>query len=538
MNCKHVNNLLSQYEAGELPTSVQAQVAAHLNGDARCKPCANCAARLEMLQYALPLLQSDAQKEAASPTPDLYAAFRQRLVTQPARAGRFPTLSGRLRWLPRFAVAAAGLTALVGGNYYRQHRYDAVLDQTVKALLQPTDNVHFTWTEDSVRTDGHVSGYVNENWLQHGYILAQSEYQNKPDTPLDAAALPVDERSFRYTLPTGVTYSWRQQPSNMRCVHLRWDHILPSHSYEDLAIDGTSDVRNCLLKLKDIGNTQAAGIHVTHEVSEGETLLKIQVDHYREAMPAEFSSANSTEPFWLTVWMDSHNRLKRYRTQRRFINRVRSISEFRYEYDQHIPATAYNGRLDTPVLPANTRIVVNDIRWRKNKAYEAYRTVHPVWSTMSDVDKQQVQEAAARWAQAWKAQDEKQIRAVVDVDWLLQNTPVEKRDGLNGEDVWRQIWLKRMAKEPGWRKFAPQVVFAYQADAYPLEQPIANRGAHLDTPCLPGLNAMCWIRARQTNGKSQMFPAHLYLVKRPEGWKVFEYCRFANSSFQMDDGQP
>ncbi len=40
---------------------------------------------------------------------------------------------------------------------------------------------------------------------------------------------------------------------------------------------------------------------------------------------------------------------------------------------------------------------------------------------------------------------------------------------------------------------------------------------------LPGLNVLAWIDARQEDGQDYKVGARLYLVKRPSGWKVFQF---------------
>ena len=154
---------------------------------------------------------------------------------------------------------------------------------------------------------------------------------------------------------------------------------------------------------------------------------------------------------------------------------------------------------------------------------------------MSEPEKQQVQDTAARWASAWAARDGTRLRGVVDTDWPLQIAWTEQRAALTEQDIWQRVWITRLANERPWKQFTIQTVFAYQADTYQTGQAITDFSKRSSETCLPGLNVLCWLQTRQADGVSRAIPAHLYMVKRPDGWKVFQFCRLALSSRLADE---
>lgn len=537
MNCKHVNNLLSQYAAHDLPAHIQAQVQSHLNGDARQRPCAICAAHLTMLQSALALLQADAQTGLGN-TPDLYAAFRQRLVTQPQRRGPFAALPARFSYLPRLGVIALGVCAVASGRYYRQHRYDSTLNFAIDAMRRPVDNVHFEQDTDSVDPDGNISSNAYEYWIQNGYTCSKIIYQNGSRPPQQPAKASDFIRSFQYILPCGVEFYWQQQPARQRSVILSWFPILPEHPGGDIVNQILRETQTKIERLENTGDVQAAGIHTKRGAGFLQQCLEFQIDHYRQAVPHDPAIISDNPPETMSLWLDRQNRLQRYQEQVIYKGGTHTTQDRRYEYGQHIPYNVYNRSLGVPVLPARMKVVVSDTIWDNNKGQVAYRAVDPVWLTMSDGDKRQIQEAVTRWAHAWSSGDANRLRGVVDVNWPLEVTRPDKRGGMTTEDVWRQIWADRMAKEAHYHTFAVQMVFAYQAPRWAVEQPVTDFTTRSGDRPLPGLNALCWIRARQADGTKSVFPARLFLVKRQEGYKVFQYCRLTPPLSARPDDEP
>ncbi len=537
MNCKHVNNLLSQYAAHDLPAHIQAQIQSHLDGDAHRQPCAVCGGRLTMLQRAVVVLQADAQTGHEN-TPDLYAAFRQRLVTQPARRGPFAALPARFAYLPRLSLIALGVCAVASGRYYRQHRYDSTLNFAIDAMRRSVDDVHFEQDEDSVNPNGTVSSSSYEYWIQNGYTWSKTIYQRGPRQPQQPAKTSDFMRSFQFILPCGVEFYRQQQPSRQHSVMLSWSPVLPEHPGDNIVNEIVRDVQNKLDRLENTGDVQTAGIHIKRDTGSLQESLELQVDHYKQAVPHDPAIISDNPPETMFLWLDRQNRLQRYQEHVIYKDGTRTTQDFRYEYGQHIPHSVYNRSLSVPVLPAHTKIVVRDTIWNNNKGHDVQRAIDPIWLTMSDGDKQQIQQAVTRWAQAWSSGDANRLREVVDVNWPLEVTRPDKRGGMTIQDVWQRIWADRMAKEARWQTFAVQTVFAYQAPRWNVEQPVTDFTTRSGDRPLPGLNVLCWIRARQADGTKSVFPARLFLVKRQEGYKVFQYCRLTTPLSARPDSEP
>ena len=80
------------------------------------------------------------------------------------------------------------------------------------------------------------------------------------------------------------------------------------------------------------------------------------------------------------------------------------------------------------------------------------------------------------------------------------------------------------------------IEFAFEADNQPLGA-VPLDVAHLDADrALPGLNVLAWVKGRLSDGTPCAGAIRLYLVKRGETWKIFQFSALPKGADPTSSG--
>ena len=298
------------------------------------------------------------------------------------------------------------------------------------------------------------------------------------------------------------------------------DPTQPGNNEAQALADEASHVLKEVLEGGEAGQIEAS---YTEEQVAGETMLRMQFSKLkREIPPGAGKLTDYYSPESLTLWFDHSGKLQSSAAEHgaRYGSQWGSHSTITYPTPASSFPTAW---VNPPRLPGNKPVVAAYNLPAKTAFLPAERIVKPVWLTMTQPEKAEVEQAVWTFSQAWRHHDAAQLRSIVDVDRLLEIARPDKRSELTGEDVWQKVWQERLQTQPRWQSFTLKTDFAFEAAPPPLDAiPFRVDGWQVDRT-LPGLNVLAWIDARQEDGQEYKVGARLYLVKLASGWKVFQF---------------
>ena len=520
MNCKHAANLLSPLLESELSPMEAAQVQAHLN------TCPACATEFADLQRTALLLQTDAALPLP-PLPHLYSDFQQRLVTQLAPAPFWGRRTSRISpaWLlPRLAVCVAG--AIVAGNAL-QHRFFPYSRMERSLLAAASDLARHSESPMYVNEirrfytpDGQARTNFFYTWWDKGYSYERILQQMPRQSGKSAADSEDYKLSFRYYTPGGTIISWEAGNLNKR-AYLEWIPTDPlGKSNTNYAIQYDADrYAGWLEQIAKSGKTAVGQAEQAEETNGKEPLRRLKIGDLKAGLKrTDGPNTGIDAPDALTLWFDSSGRIRHCEELQREQYGTPLNEDTLIEY----PETPHP-YIAAPDVPTYCPMLAGAKRLAKNAPVPPERLIKPVWLTMSAKEKEEVTHAIKIFAEMWRAHNAVRLREVVDTDYLLEMTRPDKRAGLTSESIWKRVWLDRLRQQPPWQYFAINVDFAFEAeprllDAVPLD---VNEWTLENT--LPGLNALAWINARRADNSDYKIGARLYLIKRPTGWKVYQF---------------
>ena len=518
MNCKHVTKLISPLLDGELSEASSTQVRAHLD------TCPACAAEATALQRATLLLQQDATSPQL-PTHDLYAAFQERLVMQAAGT---PVRSRQIRrtspaWLlPRLAVCLVGAVCVVNILRHKFFPYN----HTETALLTAAYNLsqshndepmHITEIRRYRTPEGDERTRFFHTWWHKGYSYTRTMEQ-KPQHHSENNLTSSDfVLSYGYGTPGGTLLHWDAEGRTNKPVRLEWIPCDPTQR-ANYAIQYDADrYASWCRQIVKYGKTEQA------QVQDGDTMsgpgqYSLHIDDMKSGLERSDGPDDSrTAPASLTLWFNTQGRLLHYQELQRESGKP-LLQDTLIDYPQYpIPQIA------APDIPRNRPVALAYKPSRSNAPIPAERLVKPVWLTMTKKEKAEVEGAIWTFTVAWRTHNAGLLKSVVDLDTPLEITRPEKRAGLTREDVWQNVWLKRMQSWPDWRYLTFNTDFAFEAAPRLLDEVPLNVGEWNLDHSLPGLNVLAWMNGGLADGHEYKTGARFYLVKHPTGWKLSQF---------------
>jgi hypothetical protein len=538
MNCRRVSDLLSQYADGDLPATRRAQVQAHLDG------CAQCATRLQTLRQAVSFLEADAKLPSPA-MPDLYAGFRERLVTQPSGSSplaRRAQRAGGVWHMIRMGMAGISLVA-AGSVSIVWHRRVSVLNEAIQSLQLPNNNPTFL-REVAQNSEAYVShgNSQSDSIWKDGYRWSSATISNSKQIL----------RQTGLTTPGGVILVWQTPLNNAKMppvIHLYWNPADPLHPQNTDLQFTFGMFRHWLKQLSHSNKMLFADVETAQETIGGERMNKLTIRRLNTTIGAKpVSNGEYSEPNTLVLWFDANKRLRQYREEfRSYTGGERSEQEtIAYDaYDQNPPFDIANSP-----LPKGWPVVV--ALSSPPRTIPAADIVNPLWRTMPASEKQELQGVADRFAQVWASQDTAQLRSLVDLTRPLEVTfpkernlvktrtipgsspplqaIVPKAKELTVEDIWQRVWAERLTKEPVRSDYHITLTYVYDAankpllDRVPLTIPTGQTYVSM-----PGVNALAWVSEKDAEGRQTGYAARLFLVKRNGEWKVWQFAREAAS---------
>lgn len=519
MNCKHIPNLLSPLLDGELSDNTAAQVRAHLD------TCLVCAAELTAMQNAVALLQTDAAAPQL-PTPDLYAAFQQRLVTQSTqtvfRSGRSRRASPA--WLlPRLAVCVVGAVCVGNTLWHKFSPYNRAERYLLTAASSLSQNsaaspMHVNEIRRYRAPNGREFTRFFNTWWHNGYAYTRASEQKPPAAGGDAAN-PVDfALSYGYSTPGGVMLSWNAGNPANNLVRFDWVPSDPLHPI-NYAVQYNAD--RCASWFQQIvahGKTAQAQVKV-RDTSSNSGQYTLHIGDLKAGLKRSDGPEDTIDaPDALTMWFNGEGSLHHFQ-ELRHSERGEPLREDTFvDYPaQPLPQIA------APNVPRNRPVVLAYKLPRITTPVPSEHLVKPVWLTMTAEEKKEVRHAIKIFAEIWRAHNAARLRNLVDTDRLLEITRPDKRAGLTSDNIWQRVWLDHLRQQPQWQYFAINVDFAFEAAPPLLDEVPFNVGEWNLDHTLPGLNVLAWVNAGLADGQEYKTGIRLYLVKRPTGWKVYQF---------------
>ena len=555
-DCRRVGDLLSQYADGELSATRRAQVQAHLDA------CPRCATRLQALHSAISFLEADA-KTPLPAMPDLYAGFRERLVTQPSGSSplaRRAQRAGGAWHLARVGMVGGSLVA-AGSVSLVWHRRAAVLNEAIQGLRLPNNNPTFLRIVEQGNGAYFAQGYLAPVALTRSYRQADTLWSS--GSQCIYTTVTNSKQHFRTTniiTPGGVGLTWSKSLDTTKLppvIRLFWNPADPQHPQNEELKFSLDMFRHWLKQLAHSNKLLFVPIETAQETIGGERFDKLTIRHLNTTIAEKpLGNGEYFEPNTLVLWFDANKRLRQYRQEFQTGKGRERSEQGTIAYDQTMPVDVANvpvpkdwfvtGSMDSPPQTGSP-----------SKPIPVANILNPVWRTMPDAEKQAMQSVADRFARAWASRDAAQLRPLVDLNRPLEvatstrphlvsagpitpnsvaatitpNSVTRKvalvnEENFTPEDIWQRVWAKRLSQEPPRRDYHIALVYAYDAANKPLLDKVPLTIATGRTyAALPGMNALAWVSETDQDGRQSGYAARLFLVKRGGEWKVWQFAR-------------
>ena len=512
-------------------------------------------------------LEADA-KTPLPAMPDLYAGFRERLVTQPSGSSplaRRAQRAGGAWHLVR--VGMVGISLVTAGSVsIVWHRRVAVLNEAIQGLRLPNNNPTFLRIAEQGNGAYFAQGYLPPAALSRSYRQSDTFWSNGSQCVYTVVS--NSKQHFGTTslvTPGGVGLTWSKSLDNTKLppfIRLYWNPADPQHPQNEALQDTLSMFRHWLKQLAHSNKMLFAPLETAQETIGGERFDKLTIRHLNTTI-AERPLGNGEyfEPNTLVLWFDANKRLRQYRQEFQTDKGRERSEQGTIAYDQTLPIDVANvpvpkdwfviGSMDSPPhmgSPSHSLLVAN--------------ILNPVWRTMPDTEKQAMQSVADRFARAWASRDVAQLRPLVDLNRPMEvATPTRphvvsagpitrnsvtaittqhsvtrkvalvNEENFTPEDIWQRVWIKRLSQEPARRDYRISLVYAYDAANKPLLDKVPLTIATGRTyASMPGMNALAWVTETDQDGRQSGYAARLFLVKRGGEWKVWQFVREAANS--------
>lgn len=523
MKCKQANVLLSQYLDDELAPDQAKEMRDHLES------CPACAADASRLERALASMEAEGCAERANPTAEeleMIARFQQRLAAQGSATATRPAHA--FGSTLRYALAVAGMIALVFFFLARQSHSSAALADVLAALRHPiVGPVHIVeastghgpnWSGGTITTDK----YAKDGAVFQETRSSEGRKEASVGPGGELVFHPTDKKVHGYTLflPNNIHYEWEEGDATLRLYwDASWDRGQRPERRDVTGLEHMAGSLQHLLSYLDAGGkAQNIEVETTTETIDNESYRRLSLQLPPVGIPQTQSKPQGIAPLpqTLTVWLDANGRVRRYRTAFKEDTATGGTAawqmDVQIEYNVTPPAHTFE-----PPLKQGMQVTLGG-----QIPINLAQVVEPVWETMTDAEKAKVQAAVDRFASAWGAKDFKTLQQAVDCTWPLELASPQARVGWTPERVWERNWKARLYNEPLWRNFGMKIVYAVRKNGSNSDQVAVEDWQNRPNAPLPGLNVFALASQAGRDGGT---PVRLFLVKRGQEWKVFQYYR-------------